>query len=108
LRDSWVAIATLGGLLILVLGVMAYGAHLAALPAERITGEIVRFGSGAEYEGNYPLIVVRLADGSTRQFGINRGEVAFCRVGGAVALLRRRGNRIALAPSACRLVPIES
>ena len=53
-------------------------------------GEIVRFGSRADYDGDHPVVVVRLSDGSTRELSASAATLRGCRVGDRLPLIQTK------------------
>ncbi|WBX85969.1 hypothetical protein [Sphingosinicella microcystinivorans] len=100
LKDSWRALAVFGGMIAIFAGVAFYGASLASKPAALVEGRILRFGTYATEYGERPLVVVQLKDGATVAVRIGRSEVAACRQGSPIRLLKR-GNGWATPPQAC-------
>lgn len=85
--------------LLLIAAVAAVALVLTRAP-ERVEAEVIRFGSYATEEGNQPLLLVRLRDGTVRQVWARRSDVRSCRVGGMVQLMRR-GSLLTLQPGGC-------
>ena len=79
--------------------VAAAALSLTRAPAE-VEGQLIRFGSYATEEGDMPILVVRLGDGTVRQVRVWRSDVRSCQVGGTVQLLRR-GSFHRLRPGGC-------
>ena len=67
---------------------------------ERVEAQLIRFGSLATDEGDKPLLLVRLPDGTVRQVLARRSDVRLCRVGQTIHLLRR-GSLLTLQPGGC-------
>ena len=93
---SWKLLA-LGALLIAA--VAAVAVVVTRAPA-RVEAQLIRFGSYATEEGNQPLLLVRLGDGTVRQVRTRRSDVRSCRVGGMVQLMKR-GSLLTLQPGGC-------
>ena len=65
-----------------------------------VEARVIRFGSYATEEGNQPLLLVRLRDGTVHQVRVHRANVKSCRVGG-LARLMKRGSLLTLQPGGC-------
>lgn len=62
-----------------------------------VEAEVLRFGIRADYDGNHPLVIVRLADGSTRQLQTSAAQLRECSRGSRIFLLQRgQSYRVAL------------
>lgn len=98
IRSSWKLVLLLIGLgAVFVWLLIRSQSRQLPVPEE---GQVVRFGSHATDEGNKPLVLVRLRDGSERQLRIHRTQVRTCRVGGRIQLVRR-GSWVGVDPMAC-------
>ncbi len=93
---SWKVLA----LAALLIAAVAGAALTLTRAPEEVEAQVIRFGSYATDEGNKPILVVRLGDGTVQQVRARRSEVRSCRVGGTVQLLRR-GSLLALQPGGC-------
>ncbi len=69
-------------------------------PVEIIDAEVLRFGSYADYDGNHPLVIVRLPNGQTRQLPASPHTLRSCRDGSKVSLVRQAGS-LRVAFSGC-------
>lgn len=96
LARSWKLFA-FGLLLIAALAAVAF---VATRTPERVEAELVRFGSRATDDGDKPLLLVRLADGTVRQVPARRSDVRLCRVGQTIQLMRR-GPLLTFQPGGC-------
>jgi regulator of protease activity HflC (stomatin/prohibitin superfamily) len=65
-----------------------------------VQANLIRFGSYATEEGEKPLLIVRLYDGTVREVLARRSDVRLCRVGQPVQLMRR-GSLLTLQPGGC-------
>ena len=83
----------------LILGVALAIVNLTSRPEEE-EARLIRFGSYAGEDGNMPLLVVRLGDGTVWQVAAPPTDARACRVGG-IARLLRRGQHLALQPGGC-------
>ena len=93
---SWKLFA-LGMFLIAALAAVAL---VATRAPERVEAQLIRFGSRATDEGDKPLLLVRLADGTVRQVLARRSDVRLCRVGQTIQLMKR-GSSLTLQPGGC-------
>ena len=67
-----------------------------------VEGRLLRIGSVPSDIGDIPILVVRLRDGTIRQFTVSPSNVYSCRVGNPVQLIRR-GALITLPQNGCAL-----
>jgi hypothetical protein len=65
-----------------------------------VEATVVRFGSQATNEGNQPILVVRLEDGTVQELLARPSDVKSCRAGGLVRL-DRRGALLFVRPGGC-------
>ena len=98
--SSWKAI-----LLITCLGVLSFVLGLSVTnrskqPTEEEVGQVIRFGSYATDEGDRPLVLVKLRDGTRRQLFIRRAQLQTCRVHAPLRLVRR-GDWLAVHHRGC-------
>ena len=69
----------------------------ASHPWTPISGVVVRTGMASDYDGNHPIIVVRLPDGRETQIPISKSQVRSCSAGRSIALLQQgAAYRVAL------------
>src|SRR4051812_33355152 len=79
-------------LLVVVILVAASGvgaARFLFVKPLRVQAELIRFGSYATEEGEKPILVVRLDDGTVREVLARRSDVRLCRAGQPIQLMRR-------------------
>lgn len=86
---SWRALPILIALIIACLWLAVVHTNRANQPMRKEVGQVVRFGSHATDVGDRPLIVVRLRNGTIRQFFIRRAQLQTCRVGDRIRLVRK-------------------
>jgi len=70
-------------------------------PREDMTGEVVRFGTGPGGWSPRTIVVVRLADGRSRDLRATMAQLSHCRPGSRIGLIRQ-GAMIFVAPRGCR------
>lgn len=104
LRAEAGAILVLGGLAAVAVGFMIVANREAQAPAHVEDAEIVRFGVSSHEEGNRPLVIVRPRDGQPRQLRAYPSQLAGCRQGDRIRLLRQ-GRRLRVHPLGCRAAP---
>ena len=56
---------------------------------EQVDAVVVRHGIRSDYDGNHPLITVRLPDGTEQQVSISSNQAVQCTPGGPIALMRQ-------------------
>jgi hypothetical protein len=88
--------ALVGSIALIVAGYQ----HLMSGPQEVLVGQVLRFGRYAHEGGDWPLLLVRLPDGSEREIYVRRDVVLDCRVGDKVSLIRIN-NYLRVTPDGC-------
>jgi hypothetical protein len=85
---------------LLVLAVTFHATRQVQQPATHARAEIIGFGTRHAYDGNRPIVIVKMADGSVRQLNAHRALVRRCRRGDMLHLIAR-GNRVSVGPEGC-------
>ncbi len=98
--SSWKLILLLMGLGAVFLLLGLFVTRTSSQPGEPDEGQVVRFGSRATDEGDRPLIIVKLRDGTEKQLFIHRAQIQTCRVGARIQLVRK-GDWLGVHRRAC-------
>jgi hypothetical protein len=97
IAEFWKVALLLAGFGAVAIGVGLWLYRDIGRPVTTEDAEIVRFGSYGNYDGDHPVVLVRLGDGRTRQLSASGATLINCRIGGRIRLLR--------GPSSLRVSP---
>lgn len=101
LRQEAPAILVVVGLIVVAVLWTAFATSRMEEPAQRVTGTVVRFGTAHDYEGNRPIVIVRMGDGTDHQLPVSPSTLNGCRSGDPIEIFESGGLR-RVGPAGCR------
>ena len=98
LAKSW----KLAALLVVLSAIAIAALRTWTMTPSTVEAQLLRIGSLPSDTGDMPMLVVRLKDGTIRQFSVRPSDVHACRVGSPIRLIKR-GALLTLPQNGCAL-----